>query len=139
MQSLVEIFWYLRQYSRELREFRRGIRLAWDDTAARTISSRYLDPHEKEGNRLIGSIDEQMRALDLADEKLRLAGEHIRMTGQLSLLVLELLEFIRQDTRAGRNHHDMYVEHLESAKAILPKVQKLVDQANHACDGVPDE
>lgn len=128
-----DALWRLTQQSRTLQDFRRDISGLWNDTVARELNSRYLNPHEEDDQQIIKALRFAHEALEQAKEKIRIASEHAKEAAELSAKVVESLEFTQQELSNAYRSYDLYVHYHAEARSHLPLVQQYIDKANDAC------
>ena len=131
--------WHLMQQSRSLQDFRKEIRLSWDDQASKEINKRYLDPHEEENNYLLDKLRKLSENVALNEKKYKSISNIIREAGALSVELSKLLQNVQEDIQIAYTHHDQSLEDIEVSKKRIKDTAELIDKANSACDGIPTE
>lgn len=129
--------WYMKHCSQELQEFRAFIDSFWTDEASKDINLRYLNPHQDDDRKMNVSLSQQDQALREAEKNLETASEHAQAAGELSLQALQQMEYTEEDIQVAYEHHEQFRSNNSLAVSLLPKITKLVNQANAACEGVP--
>lgn len=132
--SLEDELWSISQQSRSLQDLRKDIRHVWDDEAARTINSRYLDQHEQDDDRMRGALNEQSQTLESAAHDLEATDELARQVDECAVVVGERLRFAEQDMDNAYGNYDVYVRYNSDARSKFPVVSELIDHANAACE-----
>jgi len=132
-----EILWYTKQQSRTLHEFRQEIQGLWDDSAARDINMRYLNPHQDDDNKMVDGFQGQYDALEKAKVKLNSANEHALQAEKLSQEIFELLEATQQDVDTAYHFEEQYKEHHFITRTLLAQIAQSIALANSVCEGVP--
>lgn len=125
--------WALQQESRALRDLRTQIAGIWADQAARTLNTRYLDPHEGDAREVCRTLDLQQQELARMWETLALADEQLAIAAEQSQHVAEALHDARRDLTDAARYYDRFASNHVEAQARLPLVEEFVNRANEAC------
>jgi hypothetical protein len=128
-----EILWTMEQRSRTLQDYREDISNAWDDEAAKTLNSRYLNPHEEDDQKMITSLGQQKQGLEKASVELLKAKDHALKADSYSQKVSHFLEIERQEVTQAYHSYNLSLEYHAATQSELPKIEQLIYQANHAC------
>lgn len=131
--GMEETLWAISQRSRTLQELRKDIRHVWDDEAAHEITSRYLNPHETDSDRMTVALTDQNEHLKTAEQHLELARSLELEIDECAALVDEKLRFCTQDMDSSYNNYDHYMHYNGEARMKFPLVQDLIGRANSAC------
>jgi hypothetical protein len=128
-----ELLWSLRQESRSLQELRRNGQGVWDDSAARELAGRYLDPHETESQQLNDALALQAASLDQAAYRLQVANALALEANNLSTQVVDQIKVTEQELSSAYSCCDQHMQYLSESCSKLPRIQVLVQQANNTC------
>jgi hypothetical protein len=128
------LLWSMTQQSRSLLDLRKNIQGIWQDEAARELTSRYLDPHENEDQRMLARLNQQKDTLEQASAKLTSAEKYGQQAEELGLQVDEGLKSTEQELQSAYGNYDTYIYYNSEASSKLPTIQNLINQANSACD-----
>jgi len=134
VHALEDALWSINQQSRVLQNLRRDIRLVWEDEAARELNARYLNPHEIDDLSTREQMKEQVELVKQAQKQVREAEEFGRQAEDFSKTVCERTQFARQDLDSAYSNYDLYVQYNSDARSKFPVIQRLINQANDACD-----
>lgn len=129
-----DMLWSMTQESRVLKELRQEIGGVWNDDASRELNSRYLDPHENEDSRMLVDLNKQKNALDESDAKLVSAETQGRYAEEYGSLVAESLKASKQDIQSAYGNYDHSIRFNSDSRSQFPIVNKLLNQANNACN-----
>lgn len=129
--------WYLDQRSRQVIDFRGGMRGAWDDEASRELTHRYLAPQEEDDVEARKNLHLQVDSLGQAHSKFDLSGDHARDAMRHSADVSEALRLTDGETKTARQYLDSYARFRAEAGAKCASTQKLIEDASCACNQVP--
>ena len=132
--ALEEALWSINQQARVLQDLRRDIRLVWEDEAARELNGRYLNPHESDDLSMRQQMKEQVELVNQAHNKVREAKEFGQQAEDFAKTVCERTQFARQDLDSAYSNYDLYVQYNSDARSKFPIIQRLINQANDACD-----
>jgi hypothetical protein len=121
------------QQSRRLQDLRHEIEGVWQDSAARDLNARYLQPHQNDDSQMLISYRQQSASLEQAEDNILAAHEHGNTAGQLTLQIEEMLQVSDEELRNAQRCLEMYSGHQSDARAQLPLVQKFIGRANNAC------
>ena len=116
--------------SRHLQEYRKDIRGAWQDEAANTLNTRYLNPHEDDDRKMIEFLQEQVQGLEKANEELNQAKEHALEADRYSQQVEHFLEQEKQEVKRSRHSYDLSIEYYGLTQAELSNIDQLIQKAN---------
>jgi hypothetical protein len=127
-----EQLWSAQQTSRALREFRQDIAGQWDaseDSAAKQLRDRFLEPHEDDDARLLARIGDQIASLnetlgELADLH-AMAQRADALSGQIDLH-LEESEQEQARAYAGLDEH---ADAAARCRALIAEAESLTAQA----------
>jgi hypothetical protein len=134
VRALEEALWSINQQSRVLQDLRRDIRVVWEDEAARELNGRYLNPHENDDLSMRAQMKEQVELVQQAHNQVRQAEEFGQQAEDFSKTVCERTQFARQDLDSAYSNYDLYVQYNSDARSKFPVIQRLINQANNACD-----
>lgn len=129
-----DLLWSLTQESRTLQELRQDIKGVWQDEAARELTSRYLDPHENEDQRMLVALKHQEDSLEQSRLNLVSAERHGRQAEEKAALVTEGLESTQEELRSAYANYDAFAQCNAESRSKFPLIQKLIIQANSACN-----
>jgi hypothetical protein len=131
-----EQLWYAQQQSRVLREFRENIQGLWNDEASRELNTRYLNPHEEDDKQMLGHLQSQLTSLNLSSNSLVAAQQNALKAEKLSLECVETLKLAEEDSATAEQFYEQHRNYLVSAQGRFSEIERLIAQANHACNGV---
>jgi hypothetical protein len=134
-----EDLWMTAARSRALQGFRQEIAGRWNDEASRSISICYLDPHERDDQRMLDARCQQHLASEKADAHLMRANHHAVRASELSRRVEELVEQAFQEMRIADQQIEIYLDHDVRARALMFEIEKAIKNANGICQGVPTQ
>lgn len=132
-----EALWYLTHQSRKLQQFRAEIHGFWDDDAARDLSFRFLNPHQRDDEQMLVSLHQHQNALLQTQSQLARAHDCAVQAELISQEVNELLYSCAQEVRMSYQFYEQYRRSHSIAVGLLPEVERLIAEANSACRGVP--
>lgn len=132
--NMEDSIWSMTQESRVLQELRKDIRGVWQDEAARELTSRYLDPHESEDQQMLAGLNQQKMNLDQSHIKLKAAEDLARQAEEYATLVSEGLKDTEQEFHAAYSNYDMYAKYNSEARSKFPDINRLISQADNACE-----
>jgi hypothetical protein len=128
-----ESLWTLEQRSRVLQDYRKDTQSVWQDDASSEINNRYLRPHEEDSGRCLTALGQQLSLLQQSDTELDLAKQHGLEISRLSEDLEKLLDFARQDISRSHSEYAGFQDQTSAAKAELPVIMNLINQANNCC------
>lgn len=128
------LLWSMTRQSRSLLDLRKNIQGIWQDEAARELTSRYLDPHETEGQRMLTNLNQQKDTLEQASARLTSAEKYGQQAEELALQVNEGIQSTEQELKSAYGNYDTHIHYNSEASSKLPAIQNLINQANSACD-----
>ena len=129
--------WYFDQRSRQVIDFRGGMRGAWDDEASRELTHRYLAPQEEDDVEARKNLHLQVDSLGQAHSKFDLSADQAREAMRQSADVSEALRRTDVETKTARQYLDSYARFRAEAGAKCASTQKLIEDASCACNQVP--
>lgn len=129
-----DLLWSMGQRSRILQELRKDIHGVWQDEAARELTSRYLNPHQSEDQRMLTNLQAQETGLEQAQEKLNLAKESSIQANDYAGLVDENLQESERELQSVYSTYDSYVHYNSEAKSKFPQIENLINLANSSCN-----
>jgi hypothetical protein len=135
---LEEALWLLAQQSRALQELRRQVAFIWDDSAARYVNERYLDPHETDDRDLRDALRLQLAALAQAEASLTAAGAFGMEAERLAAEIEDWLRPAAEEQRVADYQYNLCVKRSRDAQDRLPIIKQLVVQANGTCTGTQE-
>lgn len=125
--------WYLSQQTRALREFRSELQGQWNDSAARDVNGRYLDPLDEAATALLESLDALQRSLGSAHASLEAAALAERAADAADERVREGLTAAQQQVPMADDQHEQFLRDQAEAQAEFGLVVQLIEQANRCC------
>lgn len=128
--QMEETLWYMEQRSRSLKDYRKDRQRQWDDQASRDINRRYLNPHEEDTQQMLQLLKQQQTLLKQADRQIESARDCRVKIEKLSEEIERLLQFTQQDIQRTYSDYYVYLDNHLEAKSLLPKIRKLIHQAN---------
>lgn len=131
-----EELWITASRSRALQDFRREIAGRWRDEASKSLTVRYLDPHEAEDEQMLGARRQQQSSMVSGSDHLDSATSHETQAEELSCQVEEVLDLAYQEMRIAEQQLGIYHEHEAEARALMPEIENAIQLANRCCQGV---
>jgi len=131
--QMEESLWYLKQRHRNLQDYRQTNERLWDDQASSYINGRYLNPHQEDSEKMSQLLQQQHQVLQQTDTSMNLANNYAQEIKKLSAEIERLMDFARQDLQRSYHNYQYYLENNLTAKAELPIIANLINQANNAC------
>lgn len=131
--EMEDTLWKMKQRSRTLQAYRKDIRGAWQDEAAKTLNRRYLNPHEDDDQKMIESLQKQGQGLEKAHEELVKAQEYALEADRHSRQVESFLEREKQEVKQAYHSYDLSIEYYGLTQSELPNIHQLIQQANGSC------
>jgi hypothetical protein len=128
-----EILWMMAQRSRSLQDYRRDIRASWDDEAAKTLNTRYLNPHQTDDEEMLDSLQQQRENLTAANLEIHQAQQYALEAERLSREVQHFLEIKQQEADRAYHYYQKSQEFEAATQAQLPAIDNLINRANSAC------
>lgn len=129
--------WHLMAQSKALQEFRQEIRFSWDDSAAKDVNKRYLDPLDEENEQFIAKLKKLCQNIVTIENLYKNITEIIRKANAQSVKITELLQEVHSDVQVAYTHHDKSIEDVERSKILVQETADLISQANSCCIGIP--
>ena len=126
-----EAVWELSQQVRQLQEYRADVRLTWDDSAARQINGRHLDPMGEDIDHMLAAVRRLHDALTGAQEKLIWADEMglaAARAGKAARVALDLAERELYESRRCQARSAALLVILR--RGLLPRIRDAMKSAN---------
>lgn len=131
--QIEESLWYLKQRHQNLQDYRQTNERQWDDQASVYINGRYLNPHQEDSEKMSQLLHQQHQTLTQTDTYMNLANNYGQEVQKLSAEIESLIEFAQQDLQRSYHNYHNYLDNNLTAKAELPIIANLINQANNAC------
>lgn len=131
--------WLLQQQSRRLQAFRQEISPLWDDHAAKDLNHRFLDPHQSDDSRMVKGVVDQSDRIKQADVYIEKSVGLASEVAELSTSIQDEIGFCQEDIDMGYQLLEKYSEFRSRSIARLPNIEKLIQNACTACQGVATE
>jgi len=131
-----EILWRFARNNQELQDLRKDIRGVWDDDAARSINSRYLDPHEAAAREVETALQKQNVYISEARKFRHQALEEARRVDDFSHKALLGLESTGREMSLVFSSHEEARNLYSMGQALFPQIDHYIQSANSTCEGV---
>jgi chlorite dismutase len=126
-----EGIWELSQQNRWLHEHRADIRHAWDDSAARQVNGRHLDPLAEDADLLLAAIRAQHELLSTAEEQLGQADTHGLEAARAGTAARESLRLAEGELRDSQRWQSRSAALLVALHhGLLPQIRLALKNAN---------
>lgn len=103
--------------------------MIWDDTAAREIRTRFLNPLEQESKDMLASYRDQYEAIEAARAKISVMQAQQKEADKAGAALEKRHQQVQQELLRAQQEADQSNKQNGSAQALLPRVQTLLDQA----------
>jgi 5-methylcytosine-specific restriction endonuclease McrA len=128
--------WSLGQRSRELLEFLSELRIMWNDSAAKEISTRYLHPRNDDDNRMQDALATQQSAIGELYGHTATIIELAAKASKLSQEIASLLSETLQEASTANGYYQSFSEFNNTALNLFPQIQEQISQAGTSCAGI---
>jgi predicted nucleic acid-binding Zn-ribbon protein len=129
-----ELLVSLVQQSNMLRRTLDDLNGVWSDEASRTLQSTHLSPHLDHDEHMLQALKTQTELLFQSDRRIDAANQHMTKASTAHRQLEGHLRYTQQQIgEAERKRQDsLWLQ--QEVRALLPKIQKLIQEANYSDD-----
>jgi hypothetical protein len=122
----------LAQQSNMLRRTLDALKGIWSDEASRTLQSTHLSPHLDHDEHMLQALKTQTDLLFQCNGRIDAANQHMTKASIAHRQLERHLRYTQQQMGEAERKRQDSLSLQQAVRAILPKIQKLIQEANYS-------